>query len=118
LEFLALVMLWLVDERPGEFEEYGHWTTLRQAARAIEHRRLLAPEIIETLLAVANLRNSVAHRALVYGVARAGGERGMYKGRHVFTDLAALKGLGEDVNTAALAILLRNKELERALDGR
>jgi hypothetical protein len=51
-------------------------------------------------------------------VARPERALGMYKGRHVFTDLDALKGLGDDVHTAALAMLRRQNELERAPEAR
>lgn len=120
LEFLALALLWLADGSPGLFEDYKGKLTLGLAADAIERRQLLNEASIETLKAVAQLRNSVSHRVAVYGVAVARPERalGMYKGRHVFTDLDALKGLGDDVHTAALAMLRRQNELERAPEAR
>ena len=84
-----------------------------RAARRIEKLGLLDALTIETLMEVARLRNSVAHKGVIGGVADAGyHKRGVYKGRHVFTDLDALKLLDQDVRTAIDAIDRCSDELE------
>ena len=106
LEYLALAVLWVADQRPAPFEQYQPKRTLGQAARLIRERNLLDQAIVEKLEGVAELRNSVAHRGATYGVPFREGDpvRGAYKGRHVFTDLEALKQLMDDVDAATTAI--------------
>ncbi len=113
LEYLSLVLLWMHAGQPGAFDEFEDRLTLGQAAKRLEAIGLLEAASIDTLKEVARVRNSVAHRNAIYGVASAERDRGVYKGRHVFTDLGALKGLADDVNSAVLEIQQRCVELER-----
>lgn len=112
LEYLAVVVLWLADRKPGPLEDYEDHMTLKQAARRVEARQLLDPIAVETLLGVAQLRNGVAHRNALFGVARSERGRGLYKGGHVFTDLDSFKRLAYDVDAAVRAIRKRCDELE------
>lgn len=112
LEYLALIALWFHAGKPGSFDDFEQRRTLGQAAVDLEGLGLLDAATIETLKAVARLRNSVAHRDAVYGVAVLERRRGLYKGRHVFTDLDALKQLAADVDAAVRVIRRRCDELE------
>jgi hypothetical protein len=118
LEHLAAVILWEAAGRPTPFKAFEPDLTLGRAARQLESQRLLDTTTIETLKAVARLRNSVTHRGAVYGVGwtdrmiadlddeacdrppsepgAADRGRGMYKGGHVFTEVAALWNLAND----------------------
>lgn len=101
LEHLAIGVLWVADQKPAPFDQYSR-RTLGQAAQQIRDRGLLDLPTVEKLKAIADLRNSVAHRGATYGVSFHDGDpsRGQYKGRHVFTDPEALKGLMDDMDTA------------------
>jgi hypothetical protein len=102
LEYLALALLWLADQKSTPFEEYQPKMTLGRAARVIRKRNLLDSTTVATLDEIAKLRNSVAHSGATYGVPFREGDplRGEYKGRHVFTDTEALKQLMDDVDAA------------------
>ncbi len=102
LEYLAVAVLWVADQKPTSFNEYQPKKTLGQAARLVRNRDLLDPATVETLEKVAELRNSVAHRGATYGVPFREGDpsRGEYKGRHIFTDPEGLKQLIDDVDAA------------------
>jgi hypothetical protein len=106
LEYLALAVLWVADEKPVPFEEYQPKRTLGQATRLIRERNLLDQAVVEKLEGVAELRNSVAHRGATYGVPFREGDpsRGAYKGRHVFSDPAGLEQLMDDVDEATRAM--------------
>ncbi len=122
LEHLAAVILWEDAGRPTAFKAFEPRLALGGAADRIASKGLLDPITIETLKAVAHLRNSVSHRGAVYGVGwtdrmidnlddeasaqppsergAAHSERGMYKGGHVFTQVAALRNLADDSGAA------------------
>jgi hypothetical protein len=106
LEYLAVAVLWVADQKSGAFTDYQPKKTLGQAAREIRDRGLLDPATVKRLQGIADLRNSVAHRGATYGVAFRDGDssRGEYKGRHVFTDPKGLAQLMDDVDAATKAI--------------
>lgn len=108
LEHLAVAILGIEAGRPVRFSEYARNMGLGQAAERIGQKGLLAPATVETLRAVARLRNSVVHRDAVYGVTILGDDvqrqRGLYEGGHVFSDPAALRRLVDDANAAIIAI--------------
>jgi hypothetical protein len=95
LEYLAVAVLWVADQKPAPFNEYRPKRTLGQAARLIRERGLLDPDTVERLEGIADLRNSVAHRGATYGVPfrESDPSRGEYKRRHVFTDPEGLAQL-------------------------
>ncbi|MGH7843665.1 MAG: hypothetical protein ACREQW_00630 [Candidatus Binatia bacterium] len=101
LEHLAIAVLWVADQKPAPFDQYSR-KTLGQATQQIRERALLDLPTVEKLKAIADLRNSVAHRGATYGVPFRDGDpsRGQYKGRHVFTDPEGLKGLMDDMDAA------------------
>lgn len=115
LEYLALAVLWVADQKPMPFEQYEIKTTLGQAAHLIRAKNLLDSTIVERLKGIADLRNSVAHRGATYGVPFREGDpaTGQYKGRHVFTDPEGLRQLMTDVDeaTTAMSVWLRNAGL-------
>ena len=97
LEYYAVVMLWVADGRPGRFDEYEVRMNLGCAIETIKNNGLLPPNIIDSVKTMNKLRNSVAHRdAVVSGVTAAAGNRGIYKGGNVFTDVEILRKLAED----------------------
>jgi hypothetical protein len=102
MEYLAVAVLWVADQKPTPFNEYQPKKTLGQAARLIRDRGLLDPDTVETLEGIAELRNSVAHRGATYSIPFREGDpsRGEYKGRHVFTDLEGLAQLIDDMDAA------------------
>jgi hypothetical protein len=104
LEYLAVAVLWIEAGKPCAFPEYEQQLTLGQAARRLDQRGLPDATTIETLSAVARLRNSVAHKGAMYGVTITGHEpdpdRGVYKGGHVFSDPVALRRLVDEANAA------------------
>jgi hypothetical protein len=102
LEYLAVAVLWVADQKPKPFEQYERKKTLRQAARLMREKHLLDSAIVERLEGIAALRNSVAHRGATYGVPFQEDDpgRGQYKGLHVFTDPAGLLKLMDDVDEA------------------
>lgn len=114
LEFDAVTLFQRWADRVGEsLPDYGENLTLGQATRRIEKLAVLDAVTIETMMEVARLRNSVAHKGVVVGVADSRDQNvGIYKGRHVFTDLNALKLLDHEVHTAANAIRRCSDELE------
>jgi hypothetical protein len=106
LEYLALVVLWVADQKPTPFEDYRPKMTLGQAACVVRQRNLLDSTTVATLEETAKLRNSVAHRGATYGIPFREGDlsRGQYKGQHVFTDPEGLKHLMDDVDAATKVI--------------
>ncbi len=105
LEYRAVAMLWVVAGKPGRFEDYEDGITLGGAINKIKDKRLLDPATVENVRAIKDLRNSLAHRGAVYGVTHPGGrQRGLYKGRHVFTDLKAFRTLVDDADAAITAM--------------
>src|SRR5262245_58834904 len=66
LERMAVGVLWVDDERPRPFYEYGAKMTLGQALQKIEERALLDEATRKILKDVADLRNSVAHRHAIF----------------------------------------------------
>ena len=137
LEHLAAVILWEYTGRPTAFKAFEPRLTLGGAADRIASKKLLDPTTIETLKAVAHLRNSVSHRGAVYGVGwtdrmidnlddeasarppseRSTGhsDRGIYKGGHVFTEVVALRNLANDSGAAlqAMAAWVRQRRTGR-----
>jgi len=115
LEYLAVAVLWVADQKPAPFEQYSK-RTLGQAAHQIQERGLLDPATVKRLKGIAELRNSVVHRGATYGVPFREGDpsRGQYKGKHVFTDPAGLRELMDDMDAAteAMGQWLRNKGLD------
>jgi len=59
LEYLTVVTIWLADGKPVPLEDYEARLTLGLAARRVEDRQLLETATVETLMAVAHLRNNV-----------------------------------------------------------
>jgi len=112
LEYLAVVLLWIRDGKPGSLEGYEERMTLGQAAKALEALGLLDAGVITTLKDVATLRNSIAHRGIVAGAVVPGQARVAYKGGPVFTDLDALKALAHDVDAAVGLIRSRCNDLD------
>jgi hypothetical protein len=105
LEYLGIALLWAEDGRLGSFSDYENRTTFGGVVNKIEKRHLLAPDTVESLRAISGLRNSVAHRGAALGVPYADdGKRGIYRGRHVFRDIDALRHLVDDANAAIRAI--------------
>ncbi|MGH7827300.1 MAG: hypothetical protein ACREQ7_19245 [Candidatus Binatia bacterium] len=102
LEYLALVVLWVADQKPTSFEQYQPKRTLGQAARLLRDRNILDPSTVAMLEEIAKLRNSLTHRGATHGVPFREGDpsRGEYKGRHVFTDSDGLNQLMDDVDEA------------------
>jgi hypothetical protein len=102
LEYLAIAVLWVEDQKPSPFEQYYPRMTLGRAARLIREKNLLDVATLERLDSIAALRNSVAHRGATYGIPflQGGPSRGEYKGRHIFTDLDGLRQLIDDVDAA------------------
>lgn len=115
LEYLAVAVLWVADEKPTPFEQYQPKRTLGQAARLIRDKNLLDCVTVERLEGIAELRNSVTHRGATYGVPfrEADPSRGEYKGHHVFTDPEGLTQLMDDVDAATTVMgnWLRQKGL-------
>jgi hypothetical protein len=106
MEYLAVAVLWVADQKPTPFNEYQPKKTLGQAARLTRDGGLLDPDTVETLERIAELRNSVAHRGATYGIPFREGDlsRGEYKGRHVFTDPEGLAQLMDDMDAATKAM--------------
>lgn len=106
LEYLAVAVLWVADQKPTPFNEYQPKRTLGQAARLIRERGLLDPDTVERLEKIAELRNSVVHRGATYGVPFREGDpsRGEYKGRHVFTDPEGLTQLMDDMDAVTKVV--------------
>jgi hypothetical protein len=105
LEYLAVAILWVASGKSCPFEEYEAKLTLGQAIGKIEEQGLLPQTIVDTVRRINNLRNSVAHRGAVSGVTVPGNDnRGIYNGKHVFTDLEALKQVADDHKTAIEAM--------------
>jgi hypothetical protein len=106
LEYLAVAVLWVADEKPTPFNEYQPKKTLGQVARLIREKGLLDPDTVERLEKISELRNSVAQRGATYGVPFREGDpsRGEYKGRHVFTDPEGLAQLMDDMDAATKAM--------------
>ena len=106
LEYLALAVLWVADQKPSPFSDYQPKRTLGQAAHQIREKGLLDLATVERLKGIAELRNSVTHRGATYGVPFREGDpsRGQYKGRHVFTDPAGLAQLMDDMDAATKAM--------------
>lgn len=100
LEYLAVVILWEYNGKPEPFENYLQKLTLAQLATQIEQKQLVSPAIVQILRDVAVLRNSVAHKGATWGIPFPKGQMGQYKGGHVFTDLAALEKLVDDIDEA------------------
>lgn len=100
VEYLAIAVLWVVDQKPVPFGEYQPQMTLGRAAHLLRERNLLDPATVERLEAIAKLRNAVAHRGATYGVPFREGDpsRGEYRGRHVFTDSEGLRYLMHDLD--------------------
>jgi len=106
LEYLAVAILWVASGRPCSFEEYEDKLTLGQAIKKIEEQSLLSMTIVDIVGRINKLRNSVAHRGAVSGVTVQGNtNRGLYNGKHVFTDLEALKQVAVDHKTAVEAMV-------------
>jgi hypothetical protein len=106
LEYLAVAVLWVADQKPTPFNEYQPKRTLGPVAHLIRERGLLDPDTLAKLEKIAALRNSVTHRGATYGVPfreddPSGGE---YKGRHVFTDPEGLAQLVDDMDAATKAM--------------
>jgi len=104
LERLAVGVLWIADGRPGPFPEYEPRMTLGQAHHEIARRGLFDVTTRSILKAVADLRNSVAHRHAVFVTIPSpikGQPIGEYKGRQVFLDSAALAELIRDKDAAS-----------------
>ena len=118
LEYLAVAVLWVVDEKPIPFGEYQPKMTLGRAASLIRERNLLDPATVDRLEAIAKLRNSVAHRGATYGVPFRDGDasRAEYRGRHVFTEPEGLRQLMDDLDatTRVLADWLQKAGLGTA----
>jgi hypothetical protein len=118
LEYLAVAILWIADQKPTPFEQYRPKRAhgLGQVARLIGTRKLLDLTTVDTLEKIATLRNSVAHRGTTYGVPFREGNlsRGEYKGRHVFTDSGGLRKLMDDVDAATQVM---GERLRRAEPG-
>lgn len=108
LEYLAVAILWVEAGKPSAFEDYEDRLTLGGAADRLRDKKVLDAATIETLKAVAKLRNSVAHRGAVSGVTLPGDDptrrRGTYKASHVFSDPGALQRLVDDANAAITAM--------------
>jgi hypothetical protein len=104
LEYLALAVLWVADQKPTPFEQYRPKRIhgLGQIADQIRKRGLLDLTTVDTLKRIAKLRNSVVHRGATYGVSFREGDpsRGEYKERHVFTDPEGLGQLMDDLDMA------------------
>jgi hypothetical protein len=104
LERFAAGVLWIADGRSTLFTDYMPHLTLGQAHHQLETRGLLDTTTRETLKAVADLRNSVAHRhAIMVTIPSpvSGRPTGLYKGRHVFQYQEALQELVSDADSAA-----------------
>ncbi len=104
LERLAVGVLWIADGRRGTFPEYEPKMTLGQANQEIARRGLFDVTTRSILKAVADLRNSVAHRHAVFVTIQSpieGHPIGEYKGRQVFLDSVALAELIRDKDAAA-----------------
>lgn len=102
LEYLAVTVLWIADQKPTPFEQYQPTKTLGRAAHQIREKNLLDPATADKLESIAKLRNSVVHRGATYGIPFQAGDpsRGKYKRRHVFTDPEGLRQLMDDVDAA------------------
>lgn len=108
LERLAAGVLWVDDGRKEAFYEYPN-RTLGRAHDEITKRGLLDDTTRATVKAVADLRNSVAHRHAIFVTAPSpvGGHlTGEYKGFHVFMYREALDELMRDFDAAAKAMYL------------
>jgi len=107
LERMAVGVLWVDDGRPVPLYEYPSTMTLGQAYHEVKKRGLLDDATRTILKAVADLRNSVAHRHAIFVTAPAPIERqaiGKYNGYQVFMDRQALDELTRDVDNAAQAM--------------
>jgi hypothetical protein len=97
LEYNATACLLLhkgKDPKAADFCKSEERTTLGQAARKLEKLKLFSPEIIEDMKAIAQLRNSVAHKNILRGITLSA----MYKGRNVLQDKDAFEQLTRDVS--------------------
>src|SRR5574342_274250 len=104
LERLAVGALWIADGRPGTFPDYEPRMTLGQAHQELAKRGLFDVTTRAILKAVADLRNSVAHRHAVFVTIPSlieGHQVGEYKGRQIFQDPSALAELIQDKNVAS-----------------
>ena len=100
LELLAVIILWEKERRPDSFDNYQPKISLGQAISKIEKESLLDAATVDTIKAVAHVRNSVSHRNATLGVSFPTSNVGLYKGRHVFTDPAGLQQLADDTDDA------------------
>lgn len=106
LERLAVGVLWVDDGRKQAFYDYRSMT-LGQAHHEITKRGLLNETTRATIKAVADLRNSLAHRHAIFVTAPSpvdGHPTGEYKGFHVFIYREALDELMRDFDAAAQAM--------------
>jgi hypothetical protein len=100
LEFLSVAMLWAADGEPLPLDQYEPRMTLGQAVKELRARQLIDSVVIQKIDDICQLRNSLAHRGATYGIPTRGGSRGMYKGRHIFTDADGLNELVDDIDEA------------------
>ena len=104
LEGLAVGVLWAEDGEPGRFQDYDPRMTLGAAKDNLERRGLLSQATRNILKAVADLRNSVAHRHAGFpdpAVAHSGPPTGHYRGQDVFRDEGVPAQLIKDADMAA-----------------
>jgi hypothetical protein len=70
-------------------------------------RAMLDGNVLDDLRAISDLRNAVAHRVSVFGLTGDPWDRrikrGLYTGRHVFSDPGALRQLVDEASRAAEA---------------
>ena len=98
LEFLSVAVLWAADGETVPLDQYAPRMTLGQAVRELRTRQLFDSAVIQKIDDISQLRNSLAHRDATWGVPIRGGSRGMYKGRHIFTDIEGLNELVDDID--------------------
>jgi hypothetical protein len=115
LEYLAVAVLWVADQKSSSFTEYQTKMTLGQAAHRIRQKSLLDSTTVETLEGIAKLRNSVTHRGATYGVSLRHNNRSSrdYKGQQVFTNPEGLKQMMNDMDaaTGTISAWLRQRGL-------